>query len=367
MLVAGGQGTRLDYHRPKGMYPLGPLSGASLFQILLEKLSAARRRYGVAIPLLVMTSPATDAETRDYFSRTARFGLPEEDVFIFCQGTMPAVELATGRVLLSAKDSLALSPDGHGGTVAALSKSGLLDELESRGIERLFYFQVDNPLVRLCDPEFIGHHVEAGSRMSTQAVARRFATEKVGNVVRVEGVTRIIEYSDLSKEAAEKQAADGSLQLWAGNIAVHVLDVAFAREAAESPELLPFHVARKAVPTIDRQGNAVEPRGSGHPNALKFERFIFDLLPSAGRSIVQEVEGWTTFAPVKNAPGSKTDTPEQARAQLVSLHTSWLMQAGVVVDPGAVVEIRSTYALDAEDVSKRVQPGTRVERARLFE
>jgi len=162
ILVAGGQGTRLGFGHPKGMFPIGPVSGRSLFQIHVEKLLAAGRRYGVRIPLYLMTSPATHDETVEFFTRHDRFGLAEEDLTIFCQGTMPAVDAATGKVLLAAEDRLAVSPDGHGGMLAALAGSGALDDIRRRGISQLFHFQVDNPLVDVCAAEFVGYHLLAG-------------------------------------------------------------------------------------------------------------------------------------------------------------------------------------------------------------
>ncbi len=130
LVVAGGQGSRLGFEHPKGMYPVGPVSRKSLFQIHAEKVLALGRRYGQQPPLLVMTSPATDAETKEFFAEQRYFGLPKEEVFFFCQGTMPALDLATGKLLLEAPGRLFLSPDGHGGTLTALAKSGLLERLQ---------------------------------------------------------------------------------------------------------------------------------------------------------------------------------------------------------------------------------------------
>ena len=82
---------------------------------------------------------------------------------IFCQGTMPAVDAATGKVLLAEPEQLALSPDGHGGMLAALARQRGAGRRRSDGAsEHLFYFQVDNPLVDVCRPEFLGYHLLAG-------------------------------------------------------------------------------------------------------------------------------------------------------------------------------------------------------------
>ena len=101
-----------------------------------------------------------------FFKEHNRFGLPEDDLIIFCQGTMPAVDAATGKVLLESPSRIAVSPDGHGGMLAALAASGGLDDARRRGIRHLFYFQVDNPLVDICGPELIGYHILAGSELT---------------------------------------------------------------------------------------------------------------------------------------------------------------------------------------------------------
>jgi UDP-N-acetylglucosamine/UDP-N-acetylgalactosamine diphosphorylase len=354
VIVAGGQGTRLGFDHPKGLFPIGPVSQSTLFRILFEKVLAASRRYGVAVPLLVMTSHATHSETVAYLESEHYFGLPPQDARLFCQGQMPAVDLQTGKLLLASKHQLALSPDGHGGMLAALQKSGGLDELDRRGIRHVFYCQIDNPLVRMCDPEFIGYHELAGSELSTQVVAKQDPLEKVGNVAMADGRMTIIEYSDLPEQAANKRNPDGSLYLWAGNTGIHVFELEFLKRMSDTADALPFHRAKKKVPHIDSAGRLIDPET---PNALKFERFIFDLLPSAQRAFVMEVDPHEAFAPVKNAPGEARDTPECVQAEMVALHKRWLYGAGVKVEEHATVEISPLFALDEGDLHVRRQEG----------
>jgi len=351
IIVAGGQGTRLGFEHPKGMFPVGPLSGRTLFQMLADRLLAVMKRYHVSIPMYVMTSPATDAETREYFTQNQRCGLAEDQLVIFCQGTMPAIESGSGKLLLESRCSLAVSPDGHGGLVSALDSNGCLADAAIRGIEHFFYAQVDNPLVQLCDPRLIGYHILSASQVTTQVVRKRFAKEKVGNVVGLDGKVQIIEYSDLPDSAAEQTLADGSLKLWAGNIAVHLFERQFLQSVVADTESLAFHRAHKAVPHLNE---FLEPVKPDKANAIKFERFVFDLLPLADRSIVVESDAAEVFAPVKNADGALVDTPEQSKAALCKLHRGWLESAGVSILPEVKVEIHPAWALDAGEVRKKV-------------
>jgi UDP-N-acetylglucosamine/UDP-N-acetylgalactosamine diphosphorylase len=357
VLVAGGQGTRLGFDLPKGMYRIGPLSGRTLFQMHVDSLRGAMRRFGVSIPLLVMTGPSTHEPTVRYFQENANLGLSPQELMIFEQGTMPAVDASTGRILMESPSSIALSPDGHGGIVRALAKTGWLERAQDQGIKHLFYAQVDNPLVRACDPLLIGLHRLGQSQATTQVVEKRFATEKVGNVVKLDGKTQIIEYSDLPEEVAQQTNPDGSLRLWAGNIAVHVFDIEFLRRCCLSPNTLPFHRAHKAVPYVDELGQSHSP---SVPNAIKLERFVFDLLPVADRALVVEALASEAFAPVKNAIGSPTDTPETCKTALVDLHRRWLANAGAKIDADCLVEIHPNWAWDEQEVQARLGKPTQI-------
>jgi len=363
VLVAGGQGTRLGFEHPKGMFPIGPVSRRTLFQIHVEKIIAAARRYGVSIPLYLMTSPATHDETVAFFRDNDRFGLPEDDLIVFCQGTMPAVDAGTGKILLSERGRIATGPDGHGGMLAALKNSRALDDMRRRRIEHLFYFQVDNPLVDICGTRLVGYHLLAGSEFSTQVVAKQDPMDKVGNVVEADGRLVVIEYFDLPPDKAKHRELDGSLSIWAGSIAVHVMDVAFLERMARHGDALPFHTAYKKVAHVDRNGRRVKP---DRENGVKFERLIFDLIPSAAGAIVVEVDPAEGFAPLKNAPGEEIDTPEWVKAQMVAQSRRWLAEAGAEVAEGIDVEICPLWALDAAEVADKIQPGTRITESTYF-
>jgi UDP-N-acetylglucosamine/UDP-N-acetylgalactosamine diphosphorylase len=350
LLVAGGQGSRLGFDRPKGLYPIGPVSGASLLQIHLEKALATKQKHGAPMPVYIMTSPVTDVEQSVFLKSHQRFGLPAGDVLLFRQGTMPAVDAGTGKLLLAEKGSLFNSPDGHGGLVAALASSGALANMRERGVEHLFYLQVDNPLVPIGDAEFIGYHLLAQSELTSLAVAKQTPQDRVGNFAMIDGQMHVIEYSDLPDDVAETRDTAGNLVYWAGSIAVHVFSVAFLERALVLKDALPFHVAHKKVGHINQEGKHVEP---GKPNALKFERFIFDLLPHAKNPLVVEYAESEVFAPLKNAPGDVRDTPEYVQRYMVDQHRGWLEAAGTRVSPGIPVEISPLWALDAEGVAAR--------------
>lgn len=367
LLVAGGQGSRLGFEHPKGMYPVGPITKKTLFQIHTEKVLALSQRYGKPLPFLIMTSPATHDETMAHYAEMKHYGLPKEQVFFFCQGTMPALDLGTGRLLLEKPGKLFLSPDGHGGTLTALAKSGLLAEMKSRGIKHIFYFQVDNPTLKVADPLFIGHHAAARAEVSSKVVAKVGPKERMGVFARVDGRCTIIEYSDLPETLSQQTDQNGRLRLWAGSPAIHLFDLNFLEKVTAKSGGLDFHVARKKVPFLDDAGRFVEPVAE---NALKFERFVFDVLPLAERWTVVEAARSEEFAPLKNAEGA--DSPATVHAAMVNLAAEWLEKAGARLSrqpdgkPAHPVEISPLFALEAADVARKVPAGTVIEGPKYF-
>lgn len=360
--VAGGQGTRLGWSGPKGTFPSTVVTGKPLFRVFAEQIVAARRRYGASIPWYVMTSPQNDEATRAFLEDNNRFGLPAEDIFTFPQGTMPSIGF-NGKLLLAAPDEIASNPDGHGGSFRALRTSGAIEHMARRGIEVISYFQVDNPLVRIFDPVFLGLHAAApdsSAEMSSKMVAKIAPEEKVGVFCRAGGRTLVVEYSDLPTALAEARNPDGSLRFIAGSIAIHAIGVPFVERLTADRDRfgLPFHRAEKKVPFVDpATGALVTPE---RPNAVKLEAFVFDAIPLAESSIVCETSRVEEFAPIKNADG--VDSPASSHRLQSERHGRWLESRGVRVarrPDGTVdarIEISPLTALEADDLEGAALP-----------
>ena len=341
LLVAGGQGSRLGYDGPKGCYPVGPISGAPLFYFHARKILARSIRYGAPIPFYVMTSEANNAATVACFEENDYFGLDPENVFFFTQGMWPGMT-KDGKIILDAPGHIFMSPDGHGGLLAALKRSGALADMKKRGIKSVFFFQVDNPLVEIADPAFIGHHVLEKSEYSLKLCAKRDPYEKVGMPMRFGSSYRMVEYTEMTDEQCNRRGKDGELYFKYGSPAIHVFDLAFLEREASKP--MPLHLAFKKIPALVN-GKVVKP---AEPNGYKFEKFIFDILPNAKRAAFLAFEQKDEFSPVKNAEGS--DSPGTCRADMRSKWVGWLEEAGMKVPPDMPVEIDPVYALDASDI-----------------
>ncbi len=351
LTVAGGQGTRFGYDGPKGTYPISPLTGKSFFEIFAEKIRYAQEAYRTKIPWFIMTSRENHDETARFFHDNDNFQLFPEDVFLFEQGEMPSVDFE-GKILLEEAGCIATNPDGHGGSLRALVQSGAVERMRQKGVEIISYFQIDNPLVNVADPAFVGFHIEHGSEFSSKMVTKTCPAEKVGLFCLVRDRLRVIEYSDLAEEVAVKRDVEGCLIHQAGSVAIHLLSRGFVEEIGGNPGsevCLPFHQARKKVAVIDENGEKFEPE---QPNAVKFEMFIFDAILFAKNPIVVETLRCEEFSPVKNLEG--LDSAEIYRAQQLRLWAQWLKKVGVDLPcdstglPSIRIEISPLFASTEE-------------------
>jgi UDP-N-acetylglucosamine/UDP-N-acetylgalactosamine diphosphorylase len=336
VIVAGGQGTRLGFDGPKGAFPLAPHSRKSIYQLQAEKVRAVSARVGVDVPLLVLTSPMTDAATRAFFAQHGDFGLVEGQLRFFVQGTVPSVD-RDGRALLAEPGVLLENPDGHGGAFSALVASGELERLREDGVEQIVYIQVDNVLAPVDDPELVGLATVAGADVVTKVLEKAHPEERVGHLVTQGGRDRVVEYTELTPEETRARTPDGELIYRWGSPAMHAWSVDFLVRLAESGYRPPLH--RSAKPLRAWIDGAVR-----EVDGWKYERFIFDLIPEARRSIGMEIEREAEFAPVKNAEGD--DSPATAVELAHRQYVDWLRAAGVRVElpVGDLVEISPLLA-----------------------
>jgi len=346
VIVAGGQGSRLGFEGPKGKFPITPVKKKSLFQLLAEAAKAISLRYEALIPLLIMTSRENRQETQQFFEFHNFFGLNGDTVYFFEQEMLPTLT-PEGQLILADDTHLLVNPDGHGGSLKALYESGLLENLIQQGFTELFYSQVDNPLVRIADPVFIGHHKREGAEISTKVVRRREPEEKVGIYGAVNGKPTIVEYSDFHPEEYRALDGQGNIRHWAGNIAVHMISLSFIRRLNLHGFALPYHRAVKDVEALGPDGKRATIQ------SWKFETFVFDSIPFASKTCCLEVTREEEFKPVKNQKGN--DSPDTARAAMNRLHRSWLQEAGAVLAPEARVEISPLYALDKEELIRKLK------------
>jgi len=347
-IVAGGQGSRLGFDGPKGKYPVGPISGKTLFHIHAEKILKYSGKYDVSVPWFIMTSELNHEETVQYFEENKIFGLDKSEVIIFRQNMIPSLD-SKGRLILDSKNSLFKNPDGHGGSLTALYTSGSLELMKERGIETISYFQVDNPLVRIVDPVFIGFQIQNVAEVSSKALKKAYAEEKVGVFVEFSDKRiGVVEYTDMSDEKTNMKDENGNLKFSSGSIAIHLFNREFLERITSGRDIsLPFHTAKKKIKSFHRSG-------SKEIEGFKFEKFVFDALLLTDKNIVFETLREEEFAPVKNASG--VDSVESAQKLMIDLNIKWLKEKGITVPENTkIVEISPIIAVEPEDLDEAIK------------
>ena len=342
VLMAGGQGTRLGSSAPKGCFDIGLPSSKSLFQIQAERIrkiqGLAHKKAGhgedkkVVVPWYVMTSGPTRGPTEKYFQKNNYFGLEKENVIIFEQGVLPCIS-NEGKILLESKGRVAVAPDGNGGIYQALVTSNVMGDLRKRGIEHIHAYCVDNCLVKVADPVFIGFSASKDVDIATKVVRKRNATESVGLILLKNGKPDVVEYSEIDKETAEAKDAKQPdvLKFRAGNIVNHYYSSRFLESIPDWAHKLPHHVARKKIPYVDiDNGNTVKP---DKPNGIKLEQFVFDVFPmlELNKFACMEVKREDEFSPLKNARGTGEDDPDTSKRDIMQQGKRWAQAAGAIV------------------------------------
>ena len=303
--MAGGQGTRLGHKGPKGTFDIGLDSHKSIFEILIDSLKADSEKYGVTIPWYIMTSKENNEDTVKFFESNNYFGYDKNAVMFFQQGKLPMVD-ESGKILINEKGIIKEASDGHGGIFQSMKRNGVTDDMNKKGIKWAFVGPVDNVLVKMVDPVLLGIMIDQNVPAGGKSTVKANPAEKVGVFCKRNGKPGVVEYTEISKEMAERVNENGELVFGESHINCNMFSVKAIEEVANKN--LPYHIAHKKASYIDENGELVVPE---KPNAYKFESFIFDAFDMLDDMAILRVKREEEFAPVKNAEG--TDSPETAR------------------------------------------------------
>ncbi|KAK9477495.1 nucleotide-diphospho-sugar transferase [Lipomyces japonicus] len=364
VLLAGGQGTRLGSSAPKGCFDIGLPSHKSLFELQAERILSLQKlvsritgKVNVVIPWYIMTSGPTKQPTVSFFRDHDYFGLDPANVTFFEQGVLPCID-NQGKILLESPDKVAVAPDGNGGIYRALVDQAILPDLTRRGIKHVHAYCVDNCLVKMADPVFIGFAASRNVNVATKSVPKRSPIENVGLIVSKDGRPAVIEYSEISAEMAHRTVTAKNreeLAFRTANIVNHYYSVEYLTGIPLwRDDYLPYHVARKKIPTVDLvTGQPVSP---ATPNGIKLEQFIFDCFPQiklsrfANLEVLREDE----FSPLKNKAGTVgEDDADSSRADLLKQGKRWLEAIGASVAPGVVgVEVPPLVSFAGENLEQ---------------
>lgn len=308
VLLAGGQGTRLGFDKPKGMYNMGVEHEVYIFQCLINNLLDVVRQAGAWIPLYIMTSEKNYGETAEFFREKNNFGYNGKYIKFFVQDMAVSTD-CDGKVLMESKCSISMSPNGNGGWFSSIVRAGLLDEIKNKGVEWLNVFAVDNVLQRMADPAFLGAVILSGCQSGGKVVSKAAPDEKVGVLCLEDGKPSIVEYYEMTEEMRTRCEPDGTLSYNYGVILNYLFNVNKLEEIADNK--MPIHVVKKKILYMDETGEMIKPN---EPNGYKFETLVLDMIHMQDSCLSYEVDRRREFAPVKNLSG--VDSVDTARILL---------------------------------------------------
>lgn len=309
VLLAGGQGTRLGYDHPKGMFNVGINRELYIFECLIGNTMSVVEKAGCFIPFYIMTSDINNEETIAFFKEHNYFGYNPDYITFFVQESNPVTDFDKN-ILLADKDEICMSPNGNGGWFSSMERNGLLDEILDSPIEWINVFSVDNVLQGIADPVFLGATIKSRKTCGAKVVAKAAPDEKVGAICTMSGMPHIIEYYELSDKMMNEKKPDGTYAYGYGVILNYLFPVKKLKKTLNSD--MPLHIVKKAVPYMDYDGNFVNPDAV---NAYKYETLALDLIHAMDSCLAYEIEREKEFAPIKNKEG--VDSIESARELLL--------------------------------------------------
>ncbi|KAJ3434395.1 hypothetical protein M0812_19880 [Anaeramoeba flamelloides] len=354
--LAGGQGSRLGFSHPKGMYNIGLPSGKNLFQIhadnilKLEQLSGSNEKEKGLIVWYVMTSESTDSETQQYFKENNYLGLRPDQVIFFQQSKLPSLTF-DGKLILETKSTISFSPNGNGGIYPALKDCQVLEHMQKSGIEYVHVVGIDNLLCKLADPIFIAYCARSNTQGGAKVVEKSYPDERVGIFCNCKGKVEVVEYSEIDQEISNLKDEMENLVFKHSNIVNHFYTFQYLSDICENWfDEMKYHIAKKQIKCINVDGESAFP---DQPNGFKFEKFIFDAFKFASSFSFLQVERNSDFAPIKNKEGSLNDSPNTARDMLSKLHVGYLKSAGAKAIVGdGICEISSLISYSGEGLTE---------------
>ncbi len=298
-----------------------------------------------------MVSETNEEATISFFEKNGFFGLKPENVYFAVQPMVPCLD-EQGKFILESKYSIAMNPNGHGGTIPTIVEKGILKDARDRGIEILSYFQVDNWAVKVADPRFIGYHTLNNAEMSSKIIRKNSLRESVGVHCLCDGVYHVIEYSELDiyPQLLEMDSL-GNMKFFAGNPAMHIISLEFVEKVYHQLHNFPWHKAFKKIPYINDKGEYIKP---AQPNGYKFETFIFDALRFTNHPPVAiEIQRQGEYTPIKQFEGDNSVL--SARKSMTLFWGEWLKKADYTIDNlltennNFCIEISPAFALTEEE------------------
>ncbi len=176
----GGLATSMGLRSPKSL--VEARDGRSFLDIIIGNTLALRARYGVRLPLVLMNSQATRADTLQALDSHPDLdtGLPMH----FLQSMEPKLEAESlAPVSWPPDPSLEWCPPGHGDVYGSLRSSGMLDALIEDGFRFAMISNADN-LGAMVDARIASHLERGDIPFLMEVVEGTEADRKGGHIAR---------------------------------------------------------------------------------------------------------------------------------------------------------------------------------------
>ncbi|PIS01714.1 MAG: hypothetical protein COT84_00720 [Chlamydiae bacterium CG10_big_fil_rev_8_21_14_0_10_35_9] len=280
IILAAGDGSRLNFKGPKGSFPI--MSGKSFFHIFARKIAQLKNTHECKPIIAVMCSDKNLCDTVKHFENNRFFHLEQNQVIFFSSKSLPLLD-EKGNWYLNEKKQIAVGPSGNGEVFSAAKK--VVQKFKEKNVEHVSVIQVDNPLADPFDEELLGYHLHQKNEVTLKCFKRDIPEEKLGILARCKGAISIKEYFHLPDEAFTKE---GLLNYPFANVGNYFFSLDFFEKMEK--KILPFHLSKK---------KAIKYR-VGNINMLKCERFIFDVLCYSKKTGALCFSKKECFAPLKS-------------------------------------------------------------------
>lgn len=348
IVLAGGQGSRLKYDGPKGLFPVSPIKKKTLFQLIAEKVKAASSLVNQELPIAFMLSPLNQKTTITYFKEHNFFGLNPNQIDFFVQPMWPLLD-PNYNLFLESPSKIAFGPNGNGCISNCLLNSSIWNKWHKQGIQMVSIIPIDNPLALPFDIQLFGFHRQSKNDVSIKTSFRSTPEENVGILAKSQKTnkTLVIEYSEISEQDRFAKNKDNSLKYSLANIGLYCFSMDFIKKTAN--KILPIHYVKKSVSALHSTDNTL--------HAWKFEQFIFDLFNYANKSDILVYPRDECFAPLKNLNGDQSI--QTVREALLTRERRLFQQAtGIQLAPNTKFELDANFYYSSNASSSHWQKHT---------
>jgi len=390
VLVAGGLGERLGYNGIKVGLPTEISGGLCYLGSYIRTILAFQAKAGGGqLPLAIMTSDDTDAQTRDLLASNGNFGMADGQITILKQELVPAMEDNDAKFAMQDPYNVVMKPHGHGDVHVLMNSSGTAAKWAESGVKWILFFQDTNGLVMRSVPSALGLSVENDLAMNTVTVPRR-PGQAMGCITRLkkekEVITVNVEYNQLDallKASGGDKAGKDGLSAFPGNTNVFIVrSDTYASVLEKSQGLMPEFVNPKYANderTKFKKPTRIECMMQDYPR----------LLAPTDKVGTTQTERDLAYAPVKNNVADAVDKQKNTgaaesaasgEAAIYAVNRRILRTANVAIPEdssrnfsgvecpwGAKVSLSPEMGVTLADVQNRVQGSVKMtERSTLI-